>query len=53
MTRTARCSCGGLQEEAGGEPSFVVACHCTECQRRTFDHTLDRFARQSIPRPPQ
>jgi hypothetical protein len=21
--------------EASGEPSFVVACHCTECQRRT------------------
>jgi hypothetical protein len=35
MTRTARCSCGGLAVEASGEPSFVVACHCTECQRRT------------------
>jgi hypothetical protein len=24
-----------LQVEASGEPSFVVACHCAECQRRT------------------
>jgi hypothetical protein len=35
MTRTARCCCGGLQVEASGEPSIVLACHCTECQRRT------------------
>jgi hypothetical protein len=35
MTRIARCCCGGLQVEASGEPSFIVACHCTECQRRT------------------
>jgi hypothetical protein len=35
VIRTARCCCGGLQVVASGEPSFVVACHCTECQRRT------------------
>jgi hypothetical protein len=35
MTRTARCSCGGLAVEASGDPAFVFACHCTECQRRT------------------
>lgn len=35
MTRTARCACGALQVEATGEPKFVVACHCIECQRRT------------------
>jgi len=35
LTRTARCCCGGLQVEASGDPRFVVACHCTECQRRT------------------
>ena len=34
-TRTARCSCGDLQAIATGEPEFVVACHCLECQRRT------------------
>ena len=33
--RTARCCCGGLQVETTGDPGFVVACHCTECQRRT------------------
>src|SRR5882757_1316899 len=35
MTRTARCCCGGLQAETTGEPSFVSACHCQACQRRT------------------
>lgn len=34
-TRNARCCCGGLQVTASGEPRFVVACHCIECQRRT------------------
>jgi hypothetical protein len=33
--RTARCCCGGLQVRASGEPRIVIACHCTECQRRT------------------
>ena len=35
MIRTARCCCGALRAETTGEPNFVVACHCTECQRRT------------------
>jgi hypothetical protein len=34
-TRIARCSCGALTAEARGEPTMVLACHCTECQRRT------------------
>jgi len=35
MTRIARCCCGSLRAEATGEPAFVAACHCMECQRRT------------------
>jgi hypothetical protein len=35
MTRIAHCCCGSLRAEANGEPAFVGACHCTECQRRT------------------
>jgi hypothetical protein len=35
MTRIAHCCCGSLRAEATGEPAFVGACHCTECQRRT------------------
>jgi hypothetical protein len=35
MTRIAHCCCGSLRAEATGAPAFVVACHCTECQRRT------------------
>jgi hypothetical protein len=35
MKRTARCSCGKLGVDAEGEPGIVIACHCTECQRRT------------------
>ena len=35
MTRIARCCCGSLRAEAAGEPAVVLACHCTECQRRT------------------
>ena len=35
MTRTARCSCGKLSVETTDEPAIVIACHCTECQRRT------------------
>jgi hypothetical protein len=35
MTRIAHCCCGSLRAEATAEPTFVAACHCTECQRRT------------------
>ena len=35
MIRIAHCCCGSLRAEAAGEPTFVGACHCTECQRRT------------------
>ena len=35
MDRTAKCSCSALRVEAAGEPGAVVACHCTDCQRRT------------------
>lgn len=33
--RRAQCQCGALSAEAEGEPDAVVACSCTECQRRT------------------
>jgi hypothetical protein len=33
--RTAHCCCGSLRADTTGEPAFVVACHCRECQRRT------------------
>jgi hypothetical protein len=35
MGRIAQCSCGKLKVEVEGEPVAVVACHCSECQRRT------------------
>ena len=35
MPRIAHCSCSSLRVETTGEPLSVVACHCTECQRRT------------------
>jgi hypothetical protein len=35
MSKTARCSCGQLSVTVEGEPIIVLACHCTECQRRT------------------
>ena len=35
MNRNARCCCGSLSVETSGDPAFVVACHCRECQRRT------------------
>ena len=35
MARIAHCCCGSLRAEATGEPGFVAACHCIECQRRT------------------
>ena len=33
--RLARCACGQLRVTAQGDPEIVVACNCTECQRRT------------------
>ena len=33
--QTAQCSCGALQATVQGAPEAVVACHCTDCQRRT------------------
>ncbi|HUN41330.1 MAG TPA: GFA family protein [Acetobacteraceae bacterium] len=35
MTRIAQCCCGSLRAAVTGEPEFVAACHCMECQRRT------------------
>ena len=35
MTRIAHCCCRSLRAGTTGEPAFVGACHCTECQRRT------------------
>ena len=35
MTRIAHCCCGSLRAEATGDPAFVGACHCIQCQRRT------------------
>jgi hypothetical protein len=35
MKRMARCCCGSLQAEAAGDPMYVIACHCSECRRRT------------------
>jgi hypothetical protein len=35
MIRSARCQCGKLTVQASGEPAGIVACSCTECQRRT------------------
>lgn len=35
MTRNAQCQCGALRIAVTGEHEAVVACSCTECQRRT------------------
>jgi hypothetical protein len=35
MIQIAHCCCGSLRADVTGEPAFVGACHCTECQRRT------------------
>ena len=32
--RTAACSCGQLRVTVTGEPAFVSACSCRDCQRR-------------------
>ncbi len=34
-SRQASCSCGNLTALCEGEPRFVIACHCLDCQRRT------------------
>ena len=31
----ATCACGSVVFEVEGDPALVVACHCTDCQRRT------------------
>ena len=33
--RVARCACGALTAVVSGQPEFVAACNCTQCQRRT------------------
>ncbi len=33
--KRAQCNCGALTAEVEGEPEAVVACSCTDCQRRT------------------
>lgn len=35
MKRTAECLCGQLSITVEGEPIVVVACNCTNCQRKT------------------
>lgn len=35
MVKTAQCNCGALKAETPDEALVVVACHCTDCQRRT------------------
>ena len=35
MTRVAQCHCGQVRLTVEGEPSPVILCHCTLCQRRT------------------
>jgi hypothetical protein len=34
-TRKAACACGALAIDLAGDPYFVAACNCTQCQRRT------------------
>jgi hypothetical protein len=35
MSRTAACSCGQLTVTIAGEPDYVAACSCLECQKST------------------
>jgi hypothetical protein len=50
VTRIAHFCCGSLRGEATGEPVFVAACHCMECQRRTGS-PFGAFADPSMPWP--
>ena len=34
-SREASCSCGNLRVICEGDPKYVLACHCLDCQRRT------------------
>lgn len=34
-TRSGSCACGNLTVRIAGDPDFVIACHCLDCQRRT------------------
>ena len=34
-SREASCSCGNLRVTCEGDPKYVLACHCLDCQRRT------------------
>ena len=35
VSRTAACTCGALKVTTEGEPSLVIVCNCSLCQRRT------------------
>lgn len=35
VSRTGTCTCGALKVTTEGEPSLVLVCNCTLCQRRT------------------
>ena len=35
MERTASCACGQLSITVSGDPVFVAACSCIQCQKRT------------------
>ncbi|MCB1740191.1 MAG: GFA family protein [Gammaproteobacteria bacterium] len=35
MNDIARCSCGAVSVSVSAEPYAVVACHCSDCRRRT------------------
>jgi hypothetical protein len=35
VSRTAACACGALKVTASGAPTWVHACSCTECQKRS------------------
>jgi hypothetical protein len=35
VSRTAECACGALKATVAGEPTLVLACNCTQCQKRT------------------
>src|SRR5471032_485660 len=35
MVHVAQCSCNSVKVVTDGESSFIVACHCLDCQRRT------------------